>query len=232
MPYFFFYSPTLSAVWRREFPCSPFPGISPVLFTAKNYSDTNTANVRYGFDRQGRPSAVTNGTGVCLFALNDAGQTLSESYTGGPLDGISVTNAYGNFLRRFKQVVLSGSTVLTTVTNGFDAASRLASVSDGTNAATYAFLANSLLVNTITFQQNGTTRLTTTKTWDNLDRLTSISNTPSADASLNFNYAYNSANQRTSVTNQDSSRWAWQNDTLGQVTSGKKYWSDGTVVAG
>jgi RHS repeat-associated protein len=32
--------------------------------------------------------------------------------------------------------------------------------------------------------------------------------------------------------NLDSSRWVYQYDDLGQVTSGKKYWSDGTHVAG
>lgn len=42
----------------------------------------------------------------------------------------------------------------------------------------------------------------------------------------------NSANQRTGFTNADSSRWAFTYDTLGQVASGKRYWSDGTNVAG
>jgi RHS repeat-associated protein len=47
-----------------------------------------------------------------------------------------------------------------------------------------------------------------------------------------FNYAYNSANQRTTITNVDNSRWVYQYDSLGQVTSGRKYWSDGSTVAG
>ncbi len=111
-------------------------------------------------------------------------------------------------------------------------ASRLDTVSDGTNAATYAYLANSPLVSSVTFKQSGTTRLTTTKSYDNLNRLTQISSVPSADSTVSFNYAYNSANQRTSVTNADSSRWLYQYDTLGQVTLGKRYWSDGTIVAG
>src|SRR5262249_13383169 len=38
--------------------------------------------------------------------------------------------------------------------------------------------------------------------------------------------------QRTTVTNADNSYWIYQYDTLGQVKSGKKYWSDGTSVAG
>ena len=47
-----------------------------------------------------------------------------------------------------------------------------------------------------------------------------------------FNYAYNSANQRTAVTTTDNSYWAYQYDNLGQVISGKKYWANGTPVAG
>src|SRR5438445_5664932 len=47
-----------------------------------------------------------------------------------------------------------------------------------------------------------------------------------------FSYTYNSANQRTSVTNADNSRWVYQYDSLGQVTSGRKVWADGTPVAG
>src|SRR5262245_38775597 len=34
------------------------------------------------------------------------------------------------------------------------------------------------------------------------------------------------------MTNADNSRWAYDYDSLGQVTSGKKYWSDNTIVAG
>ena len=34
------------------------------------------------------------------------------------------------------------------------------------------------------------------------------------------------------ITNADNSRWVYTYDSLGQVISGKKYWSDGTPVAG
>jgi RHS repeat-associated protein len=49
---------------------------------------------------------------------------------------------------------------------------------------------------------------------------------------VSFAYSYNSANQRTSVTNADGSYWTYTYDALGQVTAGKRYWSDGTSVAG
>jgi len=107
-------------------------------------------------------------------------------------------------------------------------------VSDGTNTAAYSYVANSFLVGQIAFTNNGVLRMTTTKNYDLLNRLTSISSVPSGAGILpaSFNYAFNSANQRASVTNADSSYWVYQYDSLGQVISGSKFWSDGTPVAG
>ena len=64
-----------------------------------------------------------------------------------------------------------------------------------------------------------------------MDRLKEISSTGTG-FSATFDYAYNDANQRTVITNADNSRWVYVYDDLGQVISGKKYWSDGTPVAG
>jgi RHS repeat-associated protein len=87
-------------------------------------------------------------------------------------------------------------------------------------------------VSQIVFQQSGTTRMTTGKQYDYLNRLTQISSAPSASSAVSFNYNYNSANQRTNAINADNSYWIYQYDALGQVISGKKYWADGTPVAG
>src|SRR5437016_4027562 len=80
----------------------------------------------------------------------------------------------------------------------------------------------------------GTTRMTTSKQYDYLNRLLSISTTPGAtnQLALAYSYAYNDVNQRTRVQLNDGSFWIYQYDALGQVTSGKKYWSDGTPVPG
>ena len=49
---------------------------------------------------------------------------------------------------------------------------------------------------------------------------------------ISFNYNYNSANQRTRNALADGSYWIYNYDSLGQVTSGCKYFADGTPVAG
>jgi RHS repeat-associated protein len=198
-----------------------------------SYSDGVTPSVSYTYDRRGRQTVIVNGSTTCTHTYDDAGDLLTESYSGGPLNGISITNGYDGLLRRTNLVALNGSTVLSRTAYGYDTASRLFSVSDGTNTAAYSYVANSPLVSQIAFTNAGALRMTTTKNWDNLNRMTSISSANASSVVLDSHgYAYNSANQRTSVTNADGSYWIYQYDTLGQVTSGKKYWSDGTPVAG
>jgi len=87
-------------------------------------------------------------------------------------------------------------------------------------------------VGQIAFANNGAVTMTTTKQYDYLNRLTGIQSGTGASPVSSFNYAYNTANQHTLVTNVDNSHWTYQYDNLGQMISGKKYWSDGTPVAG
>jgi len=96
----------------------------------------------------------------------------------------------------------------------------------------YSYLANSPLVQQIAFTNSGTQRMVTTKQHDYLNRMTSISSVPSAASVVSSSYDYNSANQRTLRREADGSYWRYAFDALGQVKSGKKYWSDGTPVAG
>jgi RHS repeat-associated protein len=120
-----------------------------------------------------------------------------------------------------------------TTTYGYDNASRLQTVNDGNNnSATYTYVANSPLVSQIAFKQSTTTRMTTTKSYDLLNRLSSIANTPSTLPVASFSYAFNLANQRTQQTEVDGSQWKYQYDSLGQVKSAKKSWSAGNLVEG
>jgi RHS repeat-associated protein len=197
------------------------------------YSD-GTASISYGYDRRGRQTSITNGLSVCALTLNDAGNALVEAYSGtGPLTGISVTNGYDSFLRRTRNTTLNNGALLTLVNEAYDAASRPVAFSDGINTASYGYIANSPLVGEISFSNYNTLRMVTTRSYDNLNRLMAIGTTNTQGVFLDSHtYAYNIANQRTAVTNVDSSYWVYQYDNLGQVTSGVKYWSDGTPVAG
>jgi predicted sugar kinase len=52
------------------------------------------------------------------------------------------------------------------------------------------------LVDQIDFKQNGVTRMTTTKQWDKLNRLTNIVSTTNAVAANQSSFGYSLANQR------------------------------------
>ena len=230
------YTPTgrlLTRAWARGI-TTTYGYDNAGALTSVAYSDGSTPGIAYVNDRRGRSIQITVGSSFNTYlTYNDQNQVLTESNSnpGGALDGLSVTNGYDSLLRRTNLVALDPA-VLATALYGYDAASRLSTVSDGTNSATYSYLANSPLVGNIVFQQSTTTRMTTTRNYDNLNRLTSVSNINASVVLDSHGYSYNSANQRTSVANADGTYWAYQYDALGQVTSGIKHWSDGSVVAG
>ena len=201
-----------------------------------DYSDT-TPDVTFTFDRMGRQATIIQNGITTSLAYNLAGEQISETYSGGTLGGLSLTNGYDPLLRRTNLVARNSTTALLQHAFAYDGASRLQKVTDystGTPySAWYNYVANSPLVSQILFTNNGVGRMTTTKQWDFLNRLTSISSAASASSSFSsFAYVYNQANQRGRRTEADGSYWRYEYDALGQVKSGKKYWADGTPVAG
>ena len=208
--------------------------------TNVSYSDSTPA-VSYAYDRLGRQISAAwkdnNGSTITdNQTYNLANELLSEVFVGGSLNDLSVTNGYDALLRRTKTSAQSASSQLLSANYSYDAASRLTSVTDtlNNNSATYSYVANSPLVSQITFKQSNTTRMATIKSYDYLNRITQILSAPSGSGSLpaTFKYVYNSANQRTKNTLADGSYWVYQYDSLGQVTSGVKYFADGTPVPG
>src|ERR1043166_3235329 len=196
------------------------------------YSDGTTSNVVYNLDRQGRRTNIVDGSGNRFFKFSDAGLQLVETNASGLLAGTSLTNGYDSLNRRTTLAALSNGTPYFVYTYGYDSASRLTNVSDGTYQADYIYLANSPLVSQIIMRSNSAVRMTATKFYDFLNRLLMISNAPSADSAIAFAYKYNQADQRTRRTDSDGSYWIYKYDSFGQLISGKHYWSDGTPVAG
>ncbi len=211
-------------------------------------NDAETQPLRYNYDRRGRRTTTklyTSGTSsptilndtasaasTTTHNFNDAGLFTGEGYSGGTLSGLTVTVGYDGYLRRNSL----GANTSTTISQSYayDTAGRLQSVTDGSYSSTYAYHANSRLISTITSKQSTTTRLTVSRNYDRLERLIDTQATPAGSGQMpvSFSYAYNDTNQRTRVTLNDGSYWLYQYDSLGQVTSGRRYWLDGTPVAG
>lgn len=193
------------------------------------YND-GTPGMTNSYDRLGRLFTVArNGITTTQF-WNHASLLTGEAYAGGTLAGLSVSNVYNSLLQRTSVSVPSKMSG----TYAYDTASRLTSVTDGTYSTAYSYLANSRLAGQLTMKESSTTRVTTTKTYDFLNRLAAIVSQPSGsgESLVSFAYRYNDANQRVRTTGEDGSAWSYSYDTLGQVTSGKRAWADGTPVAG
>jgi len=191
-----------------------------------------TPSISYTYDRAGRQATIAQNPTTTTLTYNLAGEPVQESYSGGPLNGLSVTNGYDHWMRRTNVVLRSASASLHSAGYSYDEASRLRAVLSGQVSATYSYLANSPLVSQIAFTNNGVQRMVTSKQYDLLNRLENIKSVPSSSAPLSFDYAYNLANQRTLRRETDASYWRYDYDSLGQVISGKKYWADGAPVAG
>lgn len=63
-------------------------------------------------------------------------------------------------------------------------------------------------------------------------RLLSKPDISCADVAQSYDYTYNNLKQRTRVTREDSSYWSYLYNDRGELTSGKKYWSDNSIVWG
>ncbi len=145
-----------------------------------------------------------------------------------------MTAAYDGWLRRSGLWLDTQPAVNTTW--GYDAAGRLETVSQGGATVAYQYVANSLLVGHIAFALNAQPRMSTSKEYDRASRLVGIRSVPQGPGAdgraLGAHYGYNAAGQRIRASLPDGSYWLYTYDRLGQVISGKRYWQDGTPVAG
>jgi RHS repeat-associated protein len=209
--------------------------------------EISTPPLAFDYDRRGRSVTAQQGpVGSQLtttLAWHLAGALDSETYAGSPLDTLQVAAVNvdsANLLRRATLTVKRAATAIagTTVSYGYDAASRLQIVtSPGPTdffSAAYDYVPNSSLVKTTTFRHVSTVRLTSTTQYDFLNRLQSIRAVPgvAGQPPLSRAYTYNNANQRLNRTDGDASFWQYGYDNKGQVTAAKHYWYDAQPVPG
>ena len=189
-----------------------------------------TPGITNTYNRLGLLEGIVQGTNTTTRSYDNAGQLLSETYTGGTLNGFSVNYSYDS-LMRLSQLRVPG--VLTNAYS-YDTAGRVSSLSNGNYSAHYSYTTNSPLVSQILFKQGSATRLTTSMGYDQLNRMTNIVSTPSGAGQTPWSYtaAYNQVNQRTRTTLEDGSYWNYSYDDLGQLDSGGKHTSAGTQISG
>ncbi|AHF93189.1 type IV secretion protein Rhs [Opitutaceae bacterium TAV5] len=192
------------------------------------YSDSTPA-VAHTYDRAGRLHTTTDAAGLLTRSYAN-GQLTGEVYSGtGLLSGKSVTRTFDSLQR---QDSLS-ATSIQPVSYTYDAASRLATVTQGNLSASYSYHPNLGTVSGVIVSNGSTERARQERTFDVLGRVTRV-DTLGNGSTLHArrDYTYNAANQRTQVTHEDSRRWAYGYDMLGQVTSAQKRLSDNTALPG
>ncbi len=202
--------------------------------TSLGYSD-GTPAVSITNNRLGQPATVTDAAGTHTLTYKADGQLAGDSIGGnGLLAGISVNIGYDGYLRR-NSLTASGGSLSYSAGYGYDGATgNLSSVTDNVsgNSATYGYQSNSTQLATTTFNNNGATRLVTTRTRDGLGRLSSITNTAGGTAVSSHAYVYNAQGQRSQATREDRSYWSYGYNNRGELTSGHHSWSNGHAIAG
>jgi len=193
--------------------------------TGMSYSGNSAPAVSFTRDLFGRPTTVTDGTGSRTITYNNDMTLASETIP--HILNHSMAYDYDNLGRRTAMSLQNGGTALNTANYTYDGMSRLASVGNGTNTASYTRISGSSLLSTTTVGN-----LTTTRTYDNLNRLTSISSTSSQLPVTSYQYQYNNSDQRSKVTLSDGSYWLYKYDAYGQVTAAHKYTSGNAPVPG
>jgi RHS repeat-associated protein len=195
-----------------------------------SYSDATPA-VTNTYARNGQLKSLLDASGLRTFGYHH-GLTATEAYGPGLFAGFTLVRDYDDLDRQSALSVTSPTGTVYHVTYGYDAASRLYAVTSGVDVATYAYHPDSDLVHTLTQSHSNAVRLTTTKLFDKLGRLRSITSVPSADNPISFAYQYNDANQRTRATLANGEYWTYGYDPLGQVTNGVKRFPNGAPIPG
>lgn len=201
--------------------------------TSTTYSDT-TPSVTISYDRLGRVYQVVDGAGTLTKAYQGlTSMSTSESYGAGLLTGTTVTSGYDTLLRRNAlSVPTAAYAVGVTYRDGSRIDTLTATLSGDTISNTYTYQPNSGLLDALIQKRGSTTFLTTTRTYDVLNRLSAITSIPATGNSISYAYEYDAANQRSKAVEADGKYWDYGYDSLGQVTKGAKRLTNGDPLIG
>lgn len=199
-----------------------------------DYSDTTPDLTAVQYDRLGRRISATDAAGTVTTGYTGLTALLEdESYSGGVLDGLALARTPDSLLRPDVLTVSAASyTAGMSYKDGSRPDTLTATVGGVTTSHAYVYQANSALIDTLTQKRGANTVLTTTKTFDRLNRLGTIAAAPPSAPNVSTAWTYNDANQRTKATEASGEYWDYGYDDLGQVTGGVKKLATATPVPG
>jgi RHS repeat-associated protein len=196
--------------------------------TEVTYSDGLTPQITYTHDRLGRTATATRAGITRTVSLTLHGQQESEAWTGGPLDGLTVDPSFDALRRRSSlDVTGAGGTVPSVGYNYDSLTGEFASIATtgpgltGAASASYAYRSGTRQVESVTFKNDAVTRLTQTRTYDDLHRLTGITSQNGAPLAAS-DYVMDDAGRRTSTVLADGTWWKYTYGDFGQVTGAER----------
>ncbi|WOO42581.1 RHS repeat-associated core domain-containing protein [Rubellicoccus peritrichatus] len=205
-----------------------------------DYSDSTT-DIDWTYNRAGRLTGVIDAAGTHTMDYADDGQLTDHTVIGGILAGLDLNNTYP---AHGKREVLSASLGATDLLNHqytYHAdTGRLDTVKDRNPSglgqiakATYAYKPATHLTESITLQNATTDVLTRSMTYDALHRVDTLT---AKDASLNtlnsHDYLYDARGRRERNDREDGTYWIYGYNDRNEVISGKKHFSDGSIMPG
>jgi len=172
-----------------------------------------SSNFSFAYDGNNRLTNMLDGVGTTAYSYNSAGQVLSED---GPFASDTVSYTYANRLRAGLNILAPNASAWTQ-SYGYDAGERLTNVTSSAGVFSYILggsSAASPLVKKLTLP-NGSY---ITNTYDSVARLLSTSLKNSGGTVLNsHNYGYNTASERTVMTNTLGDYRSYTYDGMGQL---------------
>ena len=217
---------------RARGPVTTYTWNSRGLPESTSHSD-GTPFVTTQYDRASRPKTLVDAASTHTYDYSVPLKT-TESIAGGILGGASRSATRDTYERPSAISVTSGSVTHATGYQ-YTSASRLDSVTTGTENATYGYLANSDAIQTLTFKSGSTTRLTTTRSYDTSDRLVGVTHAYGTSQVQTFGVSeFDAMNRRKKITREDATRWNYGYNDKGEVTSGirEKTAAPNTAVPG
>ena len=195
----------------------------------------NDLDITYTYDALSRKLTMADAVGTTNYTYD--AQTSQLTSVDGPFDDDTIQPTWDAAGRR-TQASVNGQLI---ADHTYDAQGRMSVVAGNGNLPTgeavqftYSYDGASVFITGVAMPG----QLSTTKTYDVLNRLVSVENTVGAAAPAvfsSFTYTYDDSDRRTRVDLADGGRWDYTYDNAGQLTGGTRYGpeldtTEGTLV--
>jgi RHS repeat-associated protein len=201
------------------------------------YSNTSTPAVTMTYDRQGRLATVTDGAGTRTLGYDALG-LATEEFTAGLMAGASVERVRDNFGRMNSIQARNQGFNYPEARYTYNAVDgRLEEVTVHDAVAHYGYEQSPLSNNVgqISFRRAGTERFVTNRQYDALGRSGSVSHAAGGitlSSQVSGPVDYDAMNRRQKRTDEKGDYWQYSYNLRGEIQSGDKHTSAGTLLAG